>query len=99
MDAYSKLPEGSAESVSSDGENLRIEEGSSSFLRNGEFQGEGEDNRREGTFRLSEEKERKITEASEVSLVWCVRCDTNLIWVHSSYYCPNCKMKFGCCGE
>lgn len=31
-------------------------------------------------------------------VVWCARCDSEMIFVHSSMYCPNCKMKMGCCG-
>lgn len=28
---------------------------------------------------------------------YCPRCGTGLIWLHSSYYCPDCTYKPGCC--
>jgi rubrerythrin len=29
---------------------------------------------------------------------WCIRCGTKLDWRHSSWQCPKCKYKEGCCG-
>lgn len=29
---------------------------------------------------------------------WCIRCGTKLEWRHSSWQCPKCHYKEGCCG-
>lgn len=97
MYADQELPQRSAESVSADAEDLRNEAGKANFLRNGEQERQREIPVSKSPVSISEEEEAKIRASNDVTLIWCIRCDTNLIFVHGSLYCPNCKYKVGCC--
>jgi transposase-like protein len=60
---------------------------------------EGKDQSSQGAERVQEEKEEmKFRLDATDGVVWCPRCDSEMIVIHSSYYCQNCKYKAGCCG-
>jgi hypothetical protein len=61
----------------------------------------GQDTSSERTVSIQEKTEEidlKFQPNAEDGVVWCPRCDSEMMIVHSSYYCSNCKYKAGCCG-